>query len=91
MSIWLGALIVVAVILLFSNLSLRANLKLTKELLELSKSANKQLEEKLYAANLQLKELQFERNNENKKPKIPAFLLADDPMDAVFKDVGRAK
>ena len=85
-------IVAVAITLLCSNLSLRADLKLTKELLELSRSANKQLEEKLRTANLQIEELTYGKETAaQKKTKIPAFLLADDPMEGALKDVGRLR
>lgn len=65
-------------------------LKSTKELLDLSRSANRQLQEKLAIANQQIAELKSGSNGEKpKQPKDPAFLLADDPMEELLRDVGR--
>jgi len=67
-------------------------LKLTKDLLELSRSANTQLTEKLQTANLQIEELKCDNTNADKKrAKIPTFLFADDPMDVALRDVGKLK
>lgn len=66
------------------------DLKATKELLELSKSANKQLSEKLRGAKKQIAELRAGSGDEKAKQlSAPAFLSADDPMDELFRNVGR--
>ena len=89
---WLDIiLIVVALILFINNMSLRSSLKWTKEHIELLKSANSKLVNNLENANMKIQELTQGSDSSKHTPKIPAFLLADDPMDAIFRDAGRVK
>lgn len=89
---WLNIiLIVVAFILLINNLNLRSDLKWAKEHIELLKSANNKLVTNLENANMKIKELTQGIDPNKHTRKIPAFLLADDPMDAILRDVGKAK
>lgn len=90
MPMWLKIVLVNAVIGLTCYTSgLYLELKSTKEHLEMVKSANKRLSENLKIANQKIKELTGECDKTNTKNKIPAFLLADDPMDEILKSVGR--
>lgn len=81
-------LVVVALICFFNNLSLRSDLKWAKEHIELLKSSNNQLADKLKSANVQIEKLTC-GNEDTQNTKIPSFLLADDPMDALLRDVGK--
>lgn len=89
---WLDIiLIIVALILFINNMSLRSSLKWSKEYIELLKSANSKLVTNLENANLKIKELTQDSDPNKHTQKIPAFLLADDPMEAILRDVGKAK
>lgn len=63
-------------------------LKSTKEHLEMSKRANKQLSDKLAIANRQIAELRVGNNERKPVGKTASFLLADDPMGEILKSVG---
>ena len=66
---------------------LRSELRFTNELWELSKQTNERLVHELEAANKQIKELKGESDTK----KIPDFLFADDPLDALLQEVGRVR
>lgn len=91
MPVWLeSAVVLIAIISVCYARSLYTELKLTKELLELSRSANKQMTEKLEIANQQIADIKAgSSDKKTKSTKMPAFLSADDPMDALLRDVGR--
>ena len=89
---WLDIiLIIVALILFINNMSLRSSLKWSKEHIELLKSANSKLVTNLENANLKIKELTQDSDPNKHTQKIPSFLLDDDPMEAILRDVGKAK
>lgn len=91
MPIWLQIIALsILVILACYTWSLRMDLKRTEEFLELSRRANRALVEKLAEANKQVAELRTGSSKEKPRPsKMPAFLSADDPMDALLRDVGK--
>ena len=86
MPAWLEVVLVVLCVgLAWNNIELRNDLNLTNKLYQITKDSNQSLAKGLKEAKKQIAELKGETENH----KIPAFLLADDPMDELLKDVGR--
>lgn len=91
MPIWLQIILVLACIgLALKNFGLSQDLKQAEEFLKMYKNTNERLNSKLKKANEQIAELKAANGESKPKTtKIPSFLLADDPMDALFRSVGR--
>ena len=85
-------LVVVCIGLVFHSVGLSDELKLTNSLLELSNNKNTRLLHKLSIAKKEIAELKGEGSDDKKKAyNEPDFLSADDPLEALLKEVGRVR
>ena len=97
MPVWLEIIVAnVALVFVCYAASLSKELKAAEEELRKAKLTIKQLYSELQKANKQISKMQqgntaagTQDEAGGKKEKIPAFLLADDPMEALLKDVGK--